>query len=98
MTPSYVDPFFYCFHFCLWMDLLASSGQHIVRNAAERPPRSMSWGEGHTDVLPPNPLGVMWKGLHACGGLDKNGSSKLIYLNIWFPVNGSVWRRMGVVL
>lgn len=74
---------FYCFLFRLWTDLLACSGQQTVRNATGRSPRSMPWGESHTYVLTPDPLGVMWRGLHA-----------LLIVVVWIRmalVNSNIW-------
>lgn len=33
--------------------------------------------------------------LAGCGGWDKNGPYRLIYLNIWSSVGGTVWEGYG---
>ena len=33
-----------------------------------------------------------------CGGLDENAPLRLMYLNSWFPVGGTVWEGLGGVL
>jgi hypothetical protein len=30
-----------------------------------------------------------------CGGLNENGLHRLIFLNIWSPVSGTVWECLG---
>ena len=32
-----------------------------------------------------------------CDGLDINGLNRLLYLNTWSPVTGSVWEGLGGV-
>lgn len=33
--------------------------------------------------------------LGQCSGLNKNGPQRLMYLNTWSPVSGSVWEGLG---
>ena len=36
-------------------------------------------------------------GQDTCGGLNENGPCRFIYLNAWFPVDGTVWEGLGGV-
>jgi hypothetical protein len=35
--------------------------------------------------------------LACCGGFNKNGPHKLMYLNGWSPVGGTIWEGLGGV-
>lgn len=34
---------------------------------------------------------------YACDGLNENGLHRIIYLDVWFPVDGTVWEGVGGV-
>lgn len=38
---------------------------------------------------------VSFKDLAQCGSLNENGPQRLLYLNTWYPVRGTIWEGWG---